>query len=63
MYNIEEKECFANCTQLCKPHESNKAFWNINNNYNEREDKEAYTESLLLQKIEIEKKIKHSEFI
>jgi len=26
---IEEKECFANCTQLCKPHESNKIMWEI----------------------------------
>jgi cyclic pyranopterin phosphate synthase len=26
---IEKKECFSNCTQLCKPHESNKIMWQI----------------------------------
>jgi radical SAM protein with 4Fe4S-binding SPASM domain len=29
MHLIEEEECFSNCTQLCKPHESNKIMWDI----------------------------------
>jgi len=29
MHQIEEKECFSNCTELCKPHESNKKLWEI----------------------------------
>ena len=29
---INKKEKFCNCTQLCKPHESNKMLWSIKNN-------------------------------
>ena len=65
MHQIEEIECFKNCTKLCKPHESNKAVWNI---WNRMEDmapaeKKMYTADLLKQKTEIRKKIKHPEFI
>ena len=28
---INKKEKFCNCTQLCKPHESNKMMWSIKN--------------------------------
>ena len=29
---INKKEKFCNCTQLCKPHESNKMLWSIKSN-------------------------------
>ena len=29
MYKIEHEDCFSNCTQLCKPHETNKVMWNL----------------------------------
>ena len=32
MYQIEEIDCFSNCTQLCKPHLSNKKIWEIYEN-------------------------------
>ena len=32
MNNINKKEKFCNCTQLCKPHESNKILWSIKSN-------------------------------
>ena len=35
MDKIESTERFANCTQLCKPHESNKAMWNVLQRRNE----------------------------
>ena len=63
MHRIEEEECFSNCTQLCKPHESNKAMWKLYNEYNESEDKEVYKKDLL-QLGDIQKKeITHPEFI
>ncbi len=31
---IENKEGFANCTKLCKPHESNKMLWSLYEEYN-----------------------------
>ena len=34
MDNINKKEKFCNCTQLCKPHESNKMLWTIKQNLN-----------------------------
>ena len=63
MFNIEEKECFSNCTQLCKPHESNKACWDIYTNYNNSSDKGEYVSEMLNNKEEIKKSLKHSEFI
>ena len=29
MKQIEEVECFGNCTPMCKPHETNKALWEM----------------------------------
>ena len=34
---INKKEKFCNCTQLCKPHESNKMLWSIKKNLNHKE--------------------------
>jgi len=58
MHLIEDVECFKNCTKLCKPHESNKAIWNIQKNYNK--DKK---EGLLEQQKKIRSTIKHPDFI
>ena len=55
---IEDKECFKNCTKLCKPHESNKAMWKIYNNNSEHEK-----EKLLKNQKEIRKSLKHPDFI
>jgi MoaA/NifB/PqqE/SkfB family radical SAM enzyme len=33
MNKIENVECFSNCTQLCKPHLSNKKIWDMHNNF------------------------------
>ena len=35
MNKIENVDCFSNCTQLCKPHLSNKKIWEIYNNFSE----------------------------
>jgi len=59
MHQIEEVECFRNCTQLCKPHESNKAVWDI---YQNIED-DGYVFDLLNLSKEVSKTIKHKEFI
>ena len=32
MSQIEDVECFKNCTKLCKPHESNKIMWELYKN-------------------------------
>ena len=65
MHQIEDKECFANCTKLCKPHESNKAVWEIWKNMGDMSDleKKLYVKELLTQQKEIRKQIKHVEFI
>jgi cyclic pyranopterin phosphate synthase len=57
MYNIEEVECFANCTQLCKPHESNKVIWDIKNNLTDSD----YMEALRLEADSED--VPHKEFI
>ena len=62
---IENVECFKNCTKLCKPHESNKAIWEIHEkqkNMNAKERQE-YEKELSQQKDEVIKVIKHAEFI
>lgn len=66
MNQIDNVECFSNCTQLCKPHESNKMFWNIYDGYNQlntAEEKENFKKNLYQKRDEISKQIKHSEFI
>jgi len=61
MNQIENVECFKNCTKLCKPHESNKAMWNIYNKY--KESKQETLQKLKQKKEKIIKYIKHPEFI
>ena len=65
MHKIEDEENFANCTKLCKPHESNKAVWEIWQNMGEMgpSEKKSYTKALLKQQADIVKEIKHAEFI
>ena len=65
MHQIEEVECFSNCTKLCKPHESNKAIWEIWQNMTTLgpAEKESYTKALLQDQVEVRKEIKHAEFI
>ena len=65
MHQIENVECFSNCTKLCKPHESNKAIWEISQNMENLgpAEKKSYIKSLLKQQEEVIKNIKHAEFI
>ena len=43
---IENVECFKNCTKLCKPHESNKAMWDIKQKLDDfRQRKKIVTEA------------------
>ena len=50
---IENIECFSNCTKLCKPHESNKAIWNISQHMGSLgpAEKESYIKSLVEDRI------------
>ena len=59
MHLIEEKECFSNCTQLCKPHESNKAVWEIYNNMGNEE----YLAELEKKREALSTTLTHKEFI
>ena len=66
MNKIDNVECFSNCTQLCKPHESNKIFWNIYDKYNSFQtitEKENFKKYLYGKRDEIVKRVKHTEFI
>ena len=65
MHQIDNVECFANCTQLCKPHESNKMMWEIHQKYNSLsgEEREAYKNGLLEMQSAMRKKLVHPEFI
>ena len=58
MNQIENVECYKNCTKLCKPHESNKAAWSIYKNLTQESK-----EKLLKKQKEIRKSIKHPDFI
>ncbi len=58
MNQIENVECFKNCTKLCKPHESNKAAWSIYKTLDEKKK-----EKLLQEQKQIRKEIKHPDFI
>ena len=60
MNQIENVECFKNCTKLCKPHESNKAMWEIAQKI--KQDKSQKNKLLEKQQI-IRKSIKHPDFI
>lgn len=57
---IENVECFKNCTKLCKPHESNKAMWDIKQKL---DDKVMTKEELIKQSDDIKNNLKHHEFI
>lgn len=59
MHQIEEVECFSKCTQLCKPHESNKAVWEMAQNLNNEE----YVLNVFKTKDELQQTLKHKEFI
>ena len=65
MNQIENVECFKNCTKLCKPHESNKAVWEIWKNMGDMGDaeKQSYVSSLMKQQEELKKELTHPEFI
>lgn len=65
MNQIENVECFKNCTQLCKPHESNKAVWNIHEEYTtlKGEEKDKAKKHYLEDADKIKAEIIHSEFI
>ena len=59
MSQIENQEKFAMCSQLCKPHESNKVIWNIKKNLH----KNDLIDKLKLKSKELEGKIVHKNFI
>ena len=59
MSQIENKEKFSMCSQLCKPHESNKVIWNIKENLH----KNGLINKLQLKSKELESKIVHKNFI
>ena len=65
MNQIENVESFGNCTKLCKPHESNKAIWEIHENMSslKSSEKKSYVNSLLNEKESILPNIIHPEFI
>ena len=56
---INKKEKFKNCTQLCKPHESNKILWTIKKNLKNQK----YLEELKHKTSELSKTLKHINFI
>lgn len=56
---INNKEKFSKCSQLCKPHESNKILWSIKNNF---EDKE-FQKDLDNKFKKIKDKLVHPDFI
>lgn len=62
---IENIECFSNCTKLCKPHESNKAIWNISQHMGSLgpAEKKSYIKSLVEDRIKALETVKHPEFI
>ena len=65
MHQIEGVEKFSNCTKLCKPHESNKAIWEIWQRMGDMDpfEKRSYVKALLEQQKETVKEAKHPEFI
>ena len=65
MHQIDDVECFSNCTELCKPHESNKILWELNETYSNSNDveKDNMKQVLLQNQEEIKSEIQHPEFI
>ena len=58
MHLIDNVECFSKCTQLCKPHESNKMMWTL---YKDIDNLDK--QKLLNAQKQVVSKIKHPEFI
>ncbi len=65
MNQIDNVECFSNCTKLCKPHESNKKIWEIRQRYNSlnADEREAYKSELLGMQSAMRRELAHPEFI
>ena len=65
MHQIDNVECFSNCTKLCKPNESNKMVWQISETYNKSDDQEKkqVKEKLLQASEHVKDKLEHPEFI
>ena len=57
--NESNKEKFSMCSQLCKPHESNKILWKIKNNLSDKKS----IDSLKKKSQEMEKLLIHKNFI
>jgi radical SAM protein with 4Fe4S-binding SPASM domain len=66
MHQIDNVECFKFCTQLCKPHESNKMFWYLYEEHDKlktNEEKQLFKDILSDAKEKVSGFIKHKEFI
>jgi len=67
MHQIDNVEKFSKCTQLCKPHESNKKMWEIHENLKDLNAEglsgKVYIKKLFEQQQEVMLNIEHSEFI
>lgn len=59
MNNINNKEKFKNCSQLCKPHESNKILWSIKNNLKNKK----FMNDLNTKSDKVKKNLVHPDFI
>ncbi len=59
MNKINNKEKFKFCSQLCKPHESNKILWSIKNNLNNKK----FDKDMKLKSKQLKKQIIHHNFI
>jgi hypothetical protein len=58
MNTINNVEKFSKCTNLCKPHESNKILWEIKKNYYD-----GYVKKISDKFSKINSKLKHKDFI
>ena len=59
MNKINNEEKFKNCSQLCKPHESNKILWTIKNNHENKD----FSDEMKRKGEQLKDKILHSNFI
>jgi cyclic pyranopterin phosphate synthase len=59
MNRIDNKEKFSKCSQLCKPHESNKILWDINFNLKNKK----FRDELAVKSKKLKKNITHPNFI
>ena len=59
MNKINNIEKFKNCSQLCKPHESNKILWTMKENQND----EAFNNEMKIKSKQLKDKILHHNFI